>query len=158
LFQALDLGGNKKKGSSKKATPQAREEHQSTMQLNFRDSLEMVERFLGLRAPKPKRSSASSGWEANYQERSWEEEKAELAAIAALKAPPAPIDPNKPPSFAFYSGVIFVCVDVEAYEKDSSKITEVGISNLDTKNLEGLAPGHAGSEWRSKIRARHFRY
>jgi len=155
LFQALDLGGNKKKGSSKKATPQAREEYQTTMQLNFQDSMEMVERFLGLRAPKPTRLSKSS--ESNGNLKTWEEEKAELAAMAASKAPPAPINPDSPPPFAFHSNVIFVCVDVEAYEKDSSKITEIGISVLDVKSLGGIAPGLAGSNWRSKIRARHFR-
>lgn len=157
LFQALDLGGNKKKGSSKKATPQVREEQQTRMQLDSKDNLEMVERFLGLRASKSKTVSVSSGWESIPKERSWEEERAELARIAALKAPPAAIDYNKPPAFPFHSNVVFVCVDVEAYEKDSSKITEIGISTLDTKKLEGVAPGQAASDWRNKIRARHFR-
>jgi len=158
LFQALDLGGNKKKGSSKKATPQVREERQNQMRIDFKDNLEMVERFLGLRASKPKGVSASSDWASNSsRERSWEEERAELARIAALKAPPAAVDYNKSPAFPFHSNVVFVCLDVEAYEKDNSKITEIGISTLDTKNLEGVAPGQAGSDWRNKIRARHFR-
>jgi len=50
-----------------------------------------------------------------------------------------------------------VYVDVEAYEIDSSKITEIGISTLKVKNLGGVTPGHAGSDWRNKIHERHFR-
>lgn len=157
LFQALDLGGNKKKGSSKHATPQAREEYQTNMQLDFKDNLEMVEQFLGLRAPKPKRVSLPSDWTAAMEERSWEEELAGMKTKAAAKEPPPAVDPSKPAPFGFCSNVIFVCVDVEAYEKDSSKITEIGISTLDTNDLAGAAPGELGSQWRSKIRVRHFR-
>jgi hypothetical protein len=58
--------------------------------------------------------------------------------------------------FPFDQSVVFVCVDVESYEKAHNKITEVGIASLDTRDLIG-PPGIDGEKWRSKIQARHFR-
>lgn len=48
MFQALDLGGNKKK-SSRHATPEAREQYRAEVQRDWKGELEQVERFLGLR-------------------------------------------------------------------------------------------------------------
>ena len=53
--------------------------------------------------------------------------------------------------------MVFVCVDVEANERNSSQITEIGIATLDTRDLKSLAPGERGANWLNKIRARHFR-
>jgi hypothetical protein len=69
----------------------------------------------------------------------------------------AAIDPLIPAPFAFDRSVIFVCVDVESYERAHHKITEVGIATLDTRDLVGIAPGENGKAWREMIRARHFR-
>ncbi|KAF1970212.1 hypothetical protein BU23DRAFT_474851 [Bimuria novae-zelandiae CBS 107.79] len=71
--------------------------------------------------------------------------------------PPPAIDVSLSVPFAFDHSVVFVCVDVEAYEKDHTKITEVGIATLDTRDLVELTPGKDGENWRSLIRARHFR-
>lgn len=59
--------------------------------------------------------------------------------------------------YPFLKSVIFICVDVEAYEKMNRPITEIGISTLDTHDLEGLSPGEIGRAWMKKIRSRHFR-
>lgn len=59
--------------------------------------------------------------------------------------------------YSFESSVVFICVDVESYERDHSLITEVGISTLDTLDLVDFPPGKDGENWMSKIRARHFR-
>lgn len=76
----------------------------------------------------------------------------------AAQSRPAPaIDPSKPVPFAFDQSVVFVCVDVESYEGDHHKITEVGIATLDTRDLQGIAPGDNGKAWRELIQARHFR-
>ncbi|KAL8863540.1 MAG: hypothetical protein Q9178_000221 [Gyalolechia marmorata] len=64
---------------------------------------------------------------------------------------------SEPAPFAFEDKVVFICVDVEAYEKDNRPITEIGISTLDTNDLDGLPPGECGKAWMRKIRARHFR-
>lgn len=67
------------------------------------------------------------------------------------------IDPCVPVPFAFDQSVVFVCIDVESYERDHHKITEVGVATLDTRDLQGIAPGHNGKAWRETIQARHFR-
>jgi hypothetical protein len=70
---------------------------------------------------------------------------------------PRAIEHFAPVPFTFDRSVVFVCVDVESYERAHDKITEVGVATLDTRDLEGVAPGKDGESWRSKIRARHFR-
>ena len=53
--------------------------------------------------------------------------------------------------------MVFVCVDIESFERSHSQITEIGISTLDTNDLAGFAPGSGGKDWIAKIRSRHFR-
>ena len=89
---------------------------------------------------------------------SWEEsqraqEEYELAAGIKLPA----LDVALPSPYDFDRNVVFICVDAEAYEKDQRKITEIGISTLDTLDLVHLAPGPGGEAWMKKIRCRHFR-
>ncbi|KAI4671084.1 uncharacterized protein J4E88_009482 [Alternaria novae-zelandiae] len=67
------------------------------------------------------------------------------------------VDPSQPAPFPFDQSVVFVCVDVESYERAHHKITEVGVATLDTRELVGVPPGVDGEAWREKIRARHFR-
>jgi hypothetical protein len=79
--------------------------------------------------------------------------------VEAGQPPTAPgaIDHSLPAPFAFDNSVVFVCVDVESYERAHNKITEIGVATLDTRDLAGVAPGPDGANWRSKIRAQHFR-
>lgn len=51
---------------------------------------------------------------------------------------------------------VFVCVDLEAFEFAQDKITEVGVSVLDSRHVVGNGPGPDGNEWLSKIVTRHF--
>ncbi|KAL8906211.1 MAG: hypothetical protein Q9207_002179 [Kuettlingeria erythrocarpa] len=67
------------------------------------------------------------------------------------------VDTSEPAPFPFYKNVVFICVDVEAYEKMDRPITEVGISTLDTNDLTELPPGEIGKCWMNQIRSRHFR-
>ena len=67
------------------------------------------------------------------------------------------IDSSKPVPHNFYENVVFICVDVESYERHRKTITEVGISTLDTNDIMDLAPGDGGEAWMKKIRSRHFR-
>ena len=53
--------------------------------------------------------------------------------------------------------MVFVCIDVEAWEKDQSIVTEIGVSTLDTNDLTQLPPGEGGRNWMTAIRPRHFR-
>jgi hypothetical protein len=59
--------------------------------------------------------------------------------------------------FKVETAVRFVCVDIEAYEKNHEIVTEVGLAILDTDDLEGVAPGPRGENWFELIKARHLR-
>lgn len=62
-----------------------------------------------------------------------------------------------PISNSVHDNVIFISIDVEAYERSRRTITEIGISTLDTNDLLGLTPGRGGAEWMKRMRSRHFR-
>lgn len=51
---------------------------------------------------------------------------------------------------------VFVCIDLEANEFAQEKITEVGVSVLDSRHVVGTNPGSDGMEWLSKITTRHL--
>ena len=69
----------------------------------------------------------------------------------------ADFDPDKQAPYEQEGDVVFVCVDVEANERNANQITEIGIATLDTRDLKSLIPGARGVNWQAKIRARHFR-
>ncbi len=88
----------------------------------------------------------------------WEQTKAAQAAYEAAAGIKLPkLVPTDPAPYPFHHNVIFICVDIEAYEKNQRQITEIGISTLDTTDLINTPPGEGGAEWMKKIRARHFR-
>jgi hypothetical protein len=70
--------------------------------------------------------------------------------------PPA-VDTTNPVPYPFFQAPVFVAVDVESHERSHSKITEIGVATLDTRDLDNLPPGKDGCDWFSQIRARHFR-
>lgn len=63
---------------------------------------------------------------------------------------------SSPVPNSYKNDVIFISIDVEAWEEQHRPITEVGIATLDTRDLTSLAPGSDGSGWQNAIRARHF--
>ena len=69
---------------------------------------------------------------------------------------PRPV-PTSPAPHPFHQNVVFISVDIESDEQDHKKVTEIGISTLDTLDLIGVPPGEGGVHWMKKIRARHFR-
>ncbi len=75
--------------------------------------------------------------------------------VAGLSVSPVMVDNVAP--FAFDADVVFIAVDVEAYERAPRPITEIGIATLDTRDIKGKAPGPNGSEWQKSIRAVHLR-
>ena len=52
-------------------------------------------------------------------------------AAAALLPPLAAFAPDQPAQFTQELDVVFVCVDVEAYERNASIITEIGIATAE---------------------------
>jgi hypothetical protein len=82
----------------------------------------------------------------------------ESVKVAAAKtADDVALNTESPLPFKTEDSVIFICVDVEAWERNHKLITEIGIATLDTADIISLAPGKGGANWASVIRARHFR-
>ncbi|KAK0256697.1 hypothetical protein B0A54_06828 [Friedmanniomyces endolithicus] len=52
---------------------------------------------------------------------------------------------------------VFICIDCEAFEHDQSKITEIGIAVLDTRDCTDLWPGANEKQWIGKIQYAHYR-
>ncbi len=119
-------------------------------------SIKRVQRYLGLREVKTdqlallRESLEKSGLP-------WGDIDAAVVAAAAKLGSSPRFSPEKPAPFAQENNVIFVSVDVEAWERNADIITEVGIATLDTKDLANLVPGKQGVNWMKRIRARHFR-
>ena len=116
--------------------------------------LKRAQCYLGIR-PRGTVDKAAFIGDPNH---SYEESQAAQEAYekaAGLKLPDLII--TNPAPYPFDQNIVFVCVDIEAYEKDRNRITEIGISTLDTLDLLTTPPGDGGAEWMNKIRARHFR-
>lgn len=116
--------------------------------------LKRTQCYLGLR---PKVNATVEDFDTN-PDATWEESFAaerayKLAAGIGLPSP----DLTKPAPCASNLNVVFICVDIEVYETDSKKVTEVGISTLDTADLVATPLGEGGIEWMNLIRSRHFR-
>ncbi|KAF2717467.1 hypothetical protein K431DRAFT_233035 [Polychaeton citri CBS 116435] len=68
-----------------------------------------------------------------------------------------PIDISCIAPFARDKDVVLIAIDLEAWEHSSNVITEIGIATLDSRTLNGLAPGRVGEAWQQVVRGRHFR-
>ncbi|KAJ8610792.1 hypothetical protein MRB53_038343 [Persea americana] len=55
------------------------------------------------------------------------------------------------------SDIVFVCVDCEAFEFDQSKVTEVGVAVLDTRDLHGVEAPFDRSIVFAKVLSAHYR-
>ncbi|UPX18159.1 uncharacterized protein EKO05_0008469 [Ascochyta rabiei] len=115
-----------------KASKAKKQQERLIKQKTMADQFKRAQRYLGLRPSPAKDNAAPNG-------------------------PPSAVDPTSPVPFDFDQSVVFVCVDVESYERAHDKITEVGIATLDTRELARVSPGHDGENWRALVRARHFR-
>ncbi|KAK0942037.1 hypothetical protein LTR29_006456 [Friedmanniomyces endolithicus] len=52
---------------------------------------------------------------------------------------------------------VFICIDCEAFEHDQSKVTEIGVAVLDTRDCTDLWPGANEKQWIEKIQYAHYR-
>ncbi|KAN0114967.1 hypothetical protein V8E51_004511 [Hyaloscypha variabilis] len=125
-------------------------------QHSWSHGIKRVQRYLGLREIRQghleviRASLEGSGLE-------WADYDAAVKAAAAKLPPTTFFHPGQLIRFEQEASVVFVCVDVEAYERNTKLVTEVGIATLDTKDLASVVPGEGGANWMSCIRARHFR-
>lgn len=139
----------KKSASAKKAKAKDR----LTSHVKSFETLRRGQRYLGLR-PQDRKGGlpvpdASLSWD--EQQKFEREQKIKYGHI--LK----PLGLEKPAPHPFNRDVVFVAIDVEAYERAHDLITEVGISTLDTVDIKNVEPGHGGFNWMERIRSRHFR-
>ena len=139
-----------------KATKEKKKVQRVGVKQSWCRELKRVQCYLGVR---PRRSEAAKNGPPNDSNLSWEEHQkaTEEYERACQNQPLADIHPNRPVSYPFNQGVVFICVDVESFERDHRIITEIGISSLDTNDIVKLPPGEGGKIWMSQIRARHFR-
>ena len=169
--QQLEMAYEVSRGRNK-ANKAAKKEARVSKQQQWKDSLKRAERYLGLR-PGPHRAagklkpfcSSIETVEVDFAplepraDAPWSELQAYHNDFVEAKfrskfAPP--INPTLPPPYSFDKSHVFVAIDVECYEHDKSKVTEIGIATLDVLNLSGIAPGPTGVNWQSKIHTRHF--
>ena len=115
--------------------------------------LRRAQRYLGLRSADKGEAVRAKGQPVIFEE---DEEIRVLLREFNLDSC-ADLDTTVTAPFPFDSEVVFVCIDIEAFEGNHSLITEVGISTLDTKDIAEISPGPGGVNWIGKIRARHFR-
>lgn len=95
-------------------------------------SIKRVQRYLGLRQRTADRATTTTGV-------------------------PHVLDLRRPTAYKAEGSVLFVAIDIEAWERNQSVVTEVGIAMLDTNDIAGVAPGDGGQGWFPFIRARHIR-
>jgi hypothetical protein len=81
--------------------------------------------------------------------------RSRVAGEAADK--PTILDLSQPMAQGPEDSVLFVAIDIEAWEQDQNLITEVGIATLDTTDIQNIAPGNGGENWLLHINARHIR-
>ena len=126
-----------------------KKEEQVQRAQNWKNELRRCERLLGLRPSSAPLAEPPEG-------ASWAEIQ-EYHAMRDHHRKLDPIDPDQVPPHDFENLPIFLSVDVECYEADKSKVTEIGVAMLDTALLKDCPPGRHGVNWRDKIKARHFR-
>ncbi|KAF7930238.1 hypothetical protein BELL_0073g00070 [Botrytis elliptica] len=128
-IEALNLTAKNKKAANKEKQRVERVAKQKA----WKDSTKRIQRYLGLR----KRSDNGTPTNSSDNDTFY--------------------DPEKPTKFMMEDAVVFVCIDVEAYEMNNNIITEIGIATLDVLDIANMEPGELGENWRKAIRARHFR-
>ncbi|KAK7547106.1 hypothetical protein IWX47DRAFT_270184 [Phyllosticta citricarpa] len=138
IEESIEL--NKAKNKANKAK---RKENRALAQHNWGRSFKRTQRYLGVRPGYGDDSSPHTPHHSSAQ------------GANASKYPP--INVNEVSPYPFEKNVVFVSVDVEAYEMDNSKITEVGVATLDVQDIISTPPGNNAENWYGMIRARHFR-
>jgi hypothetical protein len=150
-FQAKILLMTETQAATKKANREKKTKSQLNTRKEWSNSIKRVQRYMGLR----------QNCKFEHLEEDWSK---------VPNSEPKKFDPEAPPPFTQEKDVVFICVDIEAWEESHNIITEIGIATLDTRDLANLAPDKAlmredgnevkgcdGPNWRAAVRARHFR-
>ncbi|KAF2758049.1 hypothetical protein EJ05DRAFT_531830 [Pseudovirgaria hyperparasitica] len=140
-----------KQKSKSKTLKAKKKEERIIIQKGCVKQLKRTQRYLGLRPKKPIQPlhdpalSSFTPAEREAAQAQWE-----------IDTFIPPLNVLEPTPYDFENSVVFIAIDVEAWERNHKVITEVGVSTLDTMDLINVAPGKDGEEWRKKIRTRHI--
>ncbi|OIW33253.1 hypothetical protein CONLIGDRAFT_165664 [Coniochaeta ligniaria NRRL 30616] len=80
-------------------------------------------------------------------------EKLSIADTRVAKVPAVDVQVVAKPE----RGVVFVSIDIEAFEFNQDIITEIGVAVFDTLDIGNRPPGDNGKDWFPLIRGHHFR-
>ena len=141
----------------KTAKQEKKKVERAAQEESSRQSIKRVQTYLGIRPPSLAQHSEAIRARLQKENLQWEEYDEAFRDAMTNLPPPKAFDTEKPIPHDQEESVVFVCVDVEAYERNTHQITEIGIATLDTKDLESLNSGDGGVNWWQMIRARHFR-
>ncbi|KAM7223779.1 good for full DBP5 activity protein 2 [Rhypophila decipiens] len=132
----LDLLSLANKGTMKQKNSEKTREKRIDNHKAWGRSVKRAQRYLGIR----QRNSSTTGSTSEAQ---------------------LPLDISCPPPFAPENSVLFLCIDIEAYEFNHRVVSEVGIATLDAATIGTIAPGEGsslGSEgWYRHIHCKHLR-
>ncbi|TVY43515.1 Uncharacterized protein LSUB1_G000356 [Lachnellula subtilissima] len=145
----LELMNAAQKGKKNWSKEKSKRERLFSQQ-SWKASLKRTQRYLGLReaSTRPKNTNRRGmTWEALDR----------LNLAVPLETSTVSFTPDILAPFPQEGRVVFVCVDIEAYERNNNLITEIGIATLDTDDLASVVPGEGCANWMKLIRARHFR-
>jgi hypothetical protein len=152
----IDLMLQAQKGK-KLANKEKQKTERIAKQQAWNHSIKRVQRYLGIREASHQKQIEAIRKGLENSGLDWGDYDAAVKAAAAKLPPMANFHPDKLAPYEPEGGVVFICVDVEAWERDNKQITEIGIATLDTEDLKSVIPGEGGVNWLTKIRARHFR-
>jgi hypothetical protein len=151
--QKMERAAANQKKKKNTAVKKAKAKDRLTSHVNWCEALRRGQRYLGLRPMDRK-----GGLPAPDGSLPWDEQqKFEIEQKIKYGHVLQPLDVEGPAPHPFDRNVIFVSVDVEAFERAHNLITEIGVSTLDTADIKSLAPGEGGANWIECIRSRHFR-
>ena len=117
--------------------------------------LRRTQRYLGLRPPRVPMDDSDQGVDQLASREDQHAASVIFQAEVTSRLPIINVDDFAP--YAFEGSVVFISLDVECYERGPKQVTEIGISTLDTKDIEHLSPGPGARAWMSRIKSRHFR-
>ncbi|KAF4625725.1 hypothetical protein G7Y89_g12439 [Cudoniella acicularis] len=148
----MDLIRQSQKARKTAKKEKNRKDHLGTRK-SWGDQTKRVQRYHGLREIRKGLHQAKL---AGLEDKEWEAYDIAVQE-GAFKTPALTFQPDSLPPFSQESNVVFVAIDVEAWEKDHNTITEIGVATLDTTDISAAVPGEGGANWMSLIRAEHFR-
>ena len=141
----------------KTAKQEKKKVERAAQEESFRQSIKRIQTYLGISPPSLAQHAEAIRARLQNKNLQWEEYDEAFRDAMANLPPPKAFDTEKPVPHDQEETVVFVSVDVEAYERNTHQITEIGIATLDTKDLKSLNSGDGGVNWWGMIRARHFR-